>query len=195
MIKRSLTRPIFGVTLVCLLASCSIRGENVDHVLPSDTYVVNFPTTETTLTPAPTPVSKVGVIIYMIFEDGLLGRSRLIEPTSDPEIVIELLATGPDSYETAAGIRSGLFSEVALITSVGIDGRAIVIDLEKSFADVPGGEQILILGQIVLSLFAFSDIEGVQFTMESQPVSVVGASGKSIDRLITRSDFAILLSM
>lgn len=186
--------PVLGVTLAFWLTSCSIPAEDVDNVLSSDAYIVNFPAPQTTLPAAPTPVAKVGAIIYLIYKDGLLGRPRLIEPTNDPGVVINLLAGAPDPNEAAAGIRSGLSNAAELIESVGIDGRVILVDLAQAFADVQGGEQILILGQIVLSLYAFTDIEGIQFTLDGQLVSVVGPSGESINRLVTRSDFALLLS-
>ncbi|MEO7575883.1 MAG: GerMN domain-containing protein [Ilumatobacteraceae bacterium] len=155
---------------------------------------MNFLSPETTLPTPPAPVARVGAIIYLIYKDGLLGRPRLIEPTNDPAMVISLLIGAPDPNEAAAGIRSGLSNSPDLIASVGIDGRIIMIDLSKSFADIQGGEQIFILGQIVLSLYAFDDIDGIQFTLDGQAVSVLSPSGEAIDRLVTRSDFAVLLS-
>lgn len=185
---------IFGVVLACWLTSCSIQTEAVDHLLPSEAYTVNFLAPETTLPTPPAPVERVGAIIYLIYKDGLIGRPRLIEPTNDPAAIINLLIGAPDPNEAAVGIRSGLSNSPDLIVSVGIEGRIVKIDLSKSFADIQGGEQIFILGQMVLSLYAFDDIDGIQFTLDGEVVSVLGPSGEAIDRLTIRSDFAVLLS-
>ncbi len=184
-------------TLALLLSvtGCSLRSESKDRRLNSTDYVVfeSTSSTTTTTTIAP-PVPIDGAIIYMVRDQGLVGRVRFIAQGSDLFTVLGLLTQPVPASEVALGISTGLANRGEIVVSAAvIDGKAI-LDLSEDFQEIPGDEQILILGQLVLTSFAYSQITAVEFTQLGNPLTVFGPNGQAINRPVIRSDFSILSS-
>jgi len=179
--------------LVPALVACSSLPETVARPLPVSDYVVS----ETSVAPvAVPPVSppQAAAVVYLIQGDGLIGRARVVaqEPTATD--AIEALIEGPTPAESARGLRSGLAVPVSIVKDVAIDSGSATVSLSGDLESLPGDEQIPIVGQIVLTLAALEPSMTVQFIRDELPLSVVTPSGESVDRPVTRADFAPLLS-
>lgn len=186
---------LISVVLLGSITGCSLNGESNDRRLGTSDYVVfeSTSTTTTTTTIAP-PAPIDGVIVYMIRDKGLTGRVRFIAQGSDLFTVLGLLTQSTPPLEVSLGLSSGLSNRADILVSATVtDGRA-TLDLGINFQDIPGDDQILILGQLVLTSFAFAQITSVEFTQLGKPLTVFGPNGQAIDRPVIRSDFSILSS-
>ena len=184
----------FGAALLPLaLLGCSGLAEPSARPLPASDYVV----TETSIAPAASatvPPPQAAAVVYLIRGDGVIGRARVVvaEPTASE--VIGALVDGPTPSEASGGLRSGLAVPVTIVEDVALEPGSTVVSLSDELESLPGDEQILIIGQIVLTLAALEPSMTVQFIRDGLPLSVVTPSGESVNRPVTRADFAPLLS-
>jgi spore germination protein GerM len=91
-------------------------------------------------------------------------------------------------------LRTGFYESSDLITSVSIVESVATIDLSESFNELPGDEQLLILGQIVLSIIANTDVTSINFTSNNIAIKIPNANGKLIQGSATRADFVDLVT-
>lgn len=177
------------------VGGCSLGGESNDRRLGVSEYVIYESTSSTTTTTTIAPPAPIdGAIVYMIRGEGLIGRVRFTTQGSDLFTVLGLLMQPLPPSEVALGISSGLTNRSDILVSATIvDGQA-TLDLGIDFQDIPGDDQILILGQLVLTSFAYAPITSVEFTQGGKSLTVVGPNGQAIDRPVIRSDFSVLSS-
>jgi spore germination protein GerM len=67
------------------------------------------------------------------------------------------------------------------------------VELSTSLGELPGAEQVLIIGQIALTFLANLPVKGVAFLQNGQVVAVPDANGQPIARPVTRPDYVSLL--
>jgi spore germination protein GerM len=107
---------------------------------------------------------------------------------------IDLLIEGPTVDETASGFRSGLTNRPDLIIESRIEEGIAFVGLGDDLDTFSGDEQILILGQIVLTSLTVPGVSAIQFLRSNEALSVIAPNGNSLTGPIVRSDFAVLLS-
>jgi hypothetical protein len=80
------------------------------------------------------------------------------------------------------------------LLGVDIDGSTATVDLSGTFAEGGGSAGTLArLGQVVYTLTQFSNVDGVLFRLDGEPVTTFGAEGVVLDGPVGRSDFRDLL--
>lgn len=186
---------LWVVVMFGSIAGCSLSGESEDRRLGKSDYVIFESTSSTTTTTTIAPPLPIdGTIIYMIRNKGLVARVRFVVQGSDLFTVLGMLSKPAPPSEVALGLSSGLSNRSdILVSATVIDGKAI-LDLGTDFQDIPGDDQILILGQLVLTSFAYAQITSIEFTQSDNPLSVFGPNGQAINRPVVRSDFSVLSS-
>ncbi len=178
-----------------LLTACGGLPEDTARTLNPDTYVV----VETTVAPTPSvpaedPGSSIAAVVYLVRGEGLVSRGRVIDENSTLEQILDLLVEGPTPAETDLGFRSGLTNRPDIVLATAIDNELALVTLGDEVDTLSGDEQILILGQIVLTSLTVPGIAAVQFLRSDQPLSVIAPNGNSLTGPIVRSDFATLLA-
>lgn len=186
-------RLLLGSLLV--LGACSNLPEDGARRLNPDAYVV----VETTVAPPPAPViddptENVAAVVYLIRGEGLLSRGRVVADTVTLEQSLAFLIEGPTADETSLGYRSGLTNRPDLLLASRIEQGIAYVDVSDELDTFSGDEQILIIGQIVLTSLTVPDVTAVQFLRSNEPLSVIAPNGSSLTGPIVRSDFAVLLS-
>jgi spore germination protein GerM len=186
----------FPLVASILLASCGGLPEDSARTLNPDNYVV----VETTVSPDSStantvdPSENVAVVVYLIRGEGLVSRGRVVDERASLDDILELLVDGPTADETDLGFRSGLTNRPDVV----IDSRTVdniaYVTLGDEVDTLSGDEQILILGQIVLTSLTLPGVSAVQFLRAAEPLSVIAPNGNSLSGPIVRSDFAVLLS-
>jgi spore germination protein GerM len=181
--------------LLVVLAACGGLPEDSARSLNPDTYVV----VETTLAPMTTipdenPPATAAAVVYLIRGEGLVSRGRVVDDGATLKQILELLVDGPTADETTLGFRSGLTNRPDIILDSRIDEELASVTLGDEVDSLSGDEQILIIGQIVLTSLTVRGVSAVQFLRADQPLSVVAPNGNSLTGPIVRSDFAVLLS-
>jgi len=187
-----------------LLSACAVTGEDQARpISPSENPSNSSSTTEVG------PRSEA-TVMWMVSREALVRvlRSVPADPTTD-ELLAALLA-GPTPIEASRGIRSALsagdlgpgsISEptTSLPTATSMTGDATttlqaepqlaVVRVGDEFRARPLEQQILALGQSVLTLTSGGFDSVVFVDQDDQPVAVPGPEGRILEGSITAADY------
>ena len=190
----SLLLAVFAVALV----GCGIPVESRARQLSEAESLAIATTTTTTVAAAPVPSTLVSearaALVYFIRGEGLVGRP-LVFPSGFTEL--DLLQSLIDETTLAGAngsVRSGLAQRSDLVEDLIVVDDLAQVSLSTLFADLPGSEQVLVLGQLTLTMLANFNISGVEFRQNAVAVAVPDADGQPISRPATRADYVKLLT-
>ena len=190
----SLLLAVFAVALV----GCGIQVESRARQLSEAESLAIATTTTTTVAAAPVPSTLVSearaALVYFIRGEGLVGRP-LVFPSGFTEL--DLLQSLIDETTLAGAngsVRSGLAQRSDLVEGLIVVDDLAQVSLSTLFADLPGSEQVLVLGQLTLTMLANFNISGVEFRQNAAAVAVPDADGQPISRPATRADYVKLLT-
>jgi spore germination protein GerM len=126
--------------------------------------------------------------LWFISGDALQGVTREMPRGATPDQLIDRLVAGPSGDEVD---RSGLRSAIptGTITSTELRGGVALVDLGPSFVAIPTGDQILAVGQLVLTLTGLPGVGQVGFEVDGAPVQVPRADGSQADGPVARDDY------
>lgn len=173
--------------------------------------------------PSPTPEPTVSRLrLWFVQEGGLAAVESTLPVGSGADLVVQSLAIGPSPDQTAQGLRTvardpltglALVSvaiapptptatplEVPTAAATGAPvfepsppADSVTVILSPAFSALPPVEQVLLLGQVVLSL-AGSGETSVLFTDEAgSPVAVPLPDGRLLDVPATARDYSSLI--
>ena len=154
-------------------------------------------------------------------EDGLAAVESDLPVGSDPALVLQSLAIGPTAEQAAEGLRTvardpltglALVSVASVLPAPAATALSspttpatgppvftplsqgfVTVILSSAFSALPPAEQVLLLGQVVLSL-AGSGETSVLFTDEAgSPVAVPLPDGRLLDLPATARDYSSLI--
>ena len=186
-----------GAVLVVVGASCGIPSEQQARELPP-IEAVRLPTTTTEppreVAPDTTERARRGVIVYYIRNEGLFGRAAVLSADYTVNELLELLVVPTSFDESNAGSRSGLAERADLVEAVEVDSGVVYVDLATSLGDLPGAEQVLIVGQLTLTFLANLPAQRAVFRQGGVAIAVPGADGQPIVGAAERGDFIALLA-
>ena len=190
----SLLLAVFAVALV----GCGIPVESRARQLSEAESLAIATTTTTTVAVAVVPSTLVSgaraALVYFIRGEGLVGRP-LVFPSGFTEL--DLLQSLIDETTLAGAngsVRSGLAQRSDLVEGLIVVDDLAQVSLSTLFADLPGSEQVLVLGQLTLTMLANFNISGVEFRQNAVAVAVPDADGQPISRPATRADYVKLLT-
>ena len=151
-----------------------------------------------TATPLPTESPAVELVDLYYLKTGSFPASDVAVPT-DAQTVLDRLAAGPP-VET--GLRSVVVDPltgtalVSVFTPTGdtdLPTASVTIAVANAFSSLPPTEQVLLLGQVVLSLSSagFATVSVVDAA--GAPLAVPLPDGRLLDRPATALDYASLI--
>ena len=183
-----------------VLTSCGVRLDATPQPIPSGAIpTVSVPTSAPA---SPTAPSAGRVRVWFVQEDGLVpvvtDLSR--EPLVAPAEVVAALAGGPPPEQADEGVRSLVVDPItdAPLASVSSDtpvteAGSVVVVLAPAASALPPGEQVLLLGQLVLSLTG-AGYASVTFVDEAGALAAVPLpGGRLLDRPAVARDYAGLI--
>ena len=174
-----------ALALALVAAGCGFPTEDSSSPLP-----VNVPTTGESATTD--VVMRTEEIDVWFVRDGLLvPLTRQVPAPPDAATVAGTVADGVSPAEADRGYRSAVPDPAMVGGAVSARGTATV-SLSPAFADVPTGDQVLALGQLVLSLTELRGVGRVRFEIDGEAVAVPLPDGTSTDDVVTRDDFVAL---
>jgi hypothetical protein len=191
---------MLGATLALLLAACGVQIQDAAQPLPSGAIpgVIGTPKSS----PADTVAARRG--LWFAKEGGLVPVPATYPTPPTASGVLDALATGPTATELADGLRTiateplTLDSMISLIaaddpSTVPAESRGAQIAVGSSFTSLPAADQLLLLGQVVLSL-SDAGWKRVQFFDETgSQLSVPLPDGRVLTGNAKASDFASLI--
>jgi germination protein M len=196
-----------AASLGFLVASCGSDGDATSAgPLPSVGTTTNdtteevpastTETTETTETGTETqpPAARVSYQVWFADAEGLFVTYRS-EP-STPRVgtaALEALLEGPDSFEQDYGLTSAIPDGTQLL-GLTIEDSVARVDLTSEFESGGGSASMQTrLAQVVYTITQFPTVKGVVFSLDGEPIDVLGGEGVVIDHPLTRRDYADLL--
>ena len=196
-----MTRPIvMALVATVVLTSCGVRLDTSPQPIPSGAIpTVSVPSSAPASPPAP---SAGRVRVWFVQEDGVVpvvtDLSR--EPLVAPGEVVAALAAGPPPEQADEGVRSLVVDPItdAPLASVPSDipvpeTGSVVVVLAPAASALPPGEQVLLLGQLVLSLTG-AGYASVTFVDEAGALAAVPLpGGRLLDRPAVARDYAGLI--
>lgn len=134
--------------------------------------------------------------VYIVDATGHLAPSARIVP-SPPVLVSVLrqLIIGPTKIESFAGYTSALPKNL-IVLSANFHGDIGYVDLATSLSKLPRGQEVLAVGQMVLTardvgLTSDVAIKGIEITVGGVPQDLP-IPGGHVERLVTPDDFQAL---
>jgi spore germination protein GerM len=208
---------IISVALIALLVACgipdsgdvaSIQSKDLRQLgdtIPATTTSTIPPTTivpvtTTTVVDPATTIATDDVTLYFISGGQLKGYPRIVAKPATTNSVLSALQEGRPAGDVGVGIRSALpTKEQSLIKAGNDDGSGIAtIELSPGFFEQMAPEdQLLAIGQIVLTVTEVGGIGQVLFTQGGSPLQVPrGPSGGLSDGTepLSRRDYQELLN-
>ncbi len=148
--------------------------------------------TETT-SPQPTGGS-VSYEVWFHYGEGLFVTERTQEATEAVgTAALTALLLGPSEAERAAGVGTQIAHETKLL-GLSIEDGIATVDLSGEYASGGGSATMFMrLAQVVYTLTQFPTVDGVEFAIDGEPVTVFSSEGIGLDHPQTRKDYRDLL--
>ena len=179
--------------LVSLAVGCGLPTDSAPRPLQDVPFGLVEPTT-TVPTEDPNPGERTYTArLYYVSGTRLVSTEQEVPlgatPEAQAQIVLDALAAGPPPN---LPLRSVLTPSEQL--AVTVRGSLATVELDEAVLNVTPSEQLLAIGQIVLSLTRVSPIVEAQFTVDGEGVLVPLPDGSSQDEPVTASDYLPLLT-
>jgi germination protein M len=197
---------VLAASLGFLASSCGSNDDatsagpvpSVGTSTEGTTEEVPNPSTETSETGTGTetepPASQVTYQVWFANDEGLFVSYRTSPET--PRVgtaALEALLEGPDSFEEGYGLRTAIPDGTQLL-GLSIEDGIARVDLTSEFETGGGSASMQTrLAQVVYTITQFPTVEGVVFSLDGEPIDVLGGEGVIIDHPLTRRDYAELL--
>lgn len=193
---RALVVVLLG-SLVLAGPACGVPTESGDRPLREDDVPLALladttTTTTTTTVPPAVTVETFPIDVWFVRGDRLLPVRRDQRRRPDLDDLLEALVDGPAPDERRAGLRSALPDTVEFSGEEPVGGE-IVIDLDPSFRNLSGPEQVLALAQLVYTATGLPGAGRVTFTIAGVPLDVPRADGLLVSGSVSRDDYTPLV--
>lgn len=196
-------RVAIGVALsavVVVLAGCGVRLDGAPQPVPSGALPAPSPTSSPT--DSPTDASVRTVRLWFVREDGVVPVLREF-PGGDafgPGVIIGGLAAGPDAAQADDGLRTVVrdpLTDQALVSvpeeTPFAESGSVIVAITPEVAALPPGEQVLMLGQVVLSITGAGYPSVTFVDSAGAPAAVPLPGGRLLDRPAVARDYAGLI--
>jgi spore germination protein GerM len=132
------------------------------------------------------------VVFLLAGERGSLVPVERRAASSTLGAVLDELAAGPSAAEAARGLRSAIPDE-QFLADVTLGGGTATVGLTDDFSSLGGQDQLLAIGQLVLSLTAQPGVGRVAFTLDGERVEVPRGDGSLTSGSVSRDAYADLV--
>lgn len=181
-----------------LVTACGVGAEELPRALPAD------PAGDQVVAPDEENW-RAGVLTELWFaqNEQLVPINRTSDSLLTNEEKLKALEAGPTTTEAAQGLRTALapvLPDVPLVITAEADGVPIdvpegqtAVVLNPEFVRLPSQEQLLILGQVVLTLNELPSDSVLFVDDEGSPVGVPLPNGRLTSEPVTIADYAQLI--
>jgi spore germination protein GerM len=183
--------------VVTVLAGCGVPVQREPAVIPTEAIPSQLRSHGEPASGPPTASpGRPAVQVTFVRRDRLVAFIRE-SPTTAPSdrltAVIQALMAGPNETEQANGITSALPAGLTL-TVADTRGRRIVLELAGESETRSATENVLAVGQIVLSVTALPTVDEVTFQRDGVAVEALLADGALTTEPLTAADYTALRS-
>lgn len=172
--------------MCCLLAGCGFPTQDSPQPIAGEEQ----PQPVTSDSAGGQPAVEA-ITVWFIEDDILVPIVRRVPRPVDAASAVTTDAAGVTAAEGTRGLRSAI-PDPAMVTGAEVTRGTAVVQLAAEFLDIPAGDQVLALGQLVFTLTDLRGIGRVRFEIDGDAVVVPLPSGDSTDSSVSRDDFASL---
>lgn len=181
-----------------LLGACGVSSESTPRALPSEAQgELQSPE------PAQTEAAATRFLALWFVDNAVLVKvDRPVDGPITDEDRLEALEIGPTQSELDLGLRTAVNSVVPdepLVATAASEGLTVdspagqsVVVLNEEFNSLPSQEQLLVLGQVVLTLTGGGDRSVLFVDSTGAPLGVPLPDGRLVNRPVTARDFRTL---
>ena len=176
--------------LLLALSACGIPPESTARGIqpPPGPYQLTTPNP-----PEPSPSGTVTEQLFYIKDGKLVPVERKVSGQRTVQDQMTDLLAGATDAEQSTGISSAL-PGANVIGGVHVSDQIATVDLGPGLDGSGRNDAVLAFGQVVCTLDSRSDINGVVFQQNGQPVGVPRATGLVSTGPLTTADYASLLT-
>jgi len=190
-------RALLALALVAsLLAACGIPTSDQASVVAKKDIPLRLlsPKVPPSSTSSTLPSSGTVQPIYFIDDaKQLVEVPRTVAAPTDLELVLNALLRGPSATQTALGLSTALPPNLRIRSTTAVND-VIIIRLNKAFTSISGDDQILAVGQLVLTATRQPGVTKISFVVAGAVVPVPIDSGASTTAPVTAGDYSTLLA-
>ena len=182
--------------VVLLLAACGIPTSEQASVVAKRDVPLHLLSPKVPSSSASSTLPSSGAVQPVYFINGakqLEEVPRAVAAPADLELVLSALLRGPSATQTALGLSTGLPANLRIRNTAVING-VVTIRLSKAFTSISGDNQILAVGQLVLTATRQPGVNRISFVVAGAVVPVPIDSGASTTSPVTAADYATLLA-
>jgi spore germination protein GerM len=183
------------LVILLVVAGCGVPTQTAP--VPIDREAIPSPLRDPTTPPPAAPSATPGrssVQVNFVRTDKLVSRLREAPAPDSSDrlaLVIQSLLAGPSDTEQAAGITTALPPDLGLRV-VDVQGSRVILELSGETDGRSATENVLAVGQIVLSVTALPTIDQVSFSRDGAPVEALLADGALTTNPLTATDYEAL---
>ena len=177
---------VVSVVVTVVVAACGVPDSGVTVIDPAELPAELRGVTTTSGPPSEDGVPAVAAV-YWIRDRGLAREAVLFQSGPSAERLLALLERGPVGSAPGDGARSALSAGDVSVRSH--DRGVVTVELR----DLDDPDQVLAIGQIVLTLTSLPGVDAVRFTRRGAPVEVPLPDGTLVARDLTAADYELLL--
>ena len=137
---------------------------------------------------SPSPADTESATVWFVSDDRLVPVRHEVAAPVSVESITEDLLLGPTEPEQERGLRSAV-PDPTVVNGVILARGVAEVDLTPSFGDIAAADQLLAVGQFVLTLTDARGVGSVRFLLDGQPVVVPVPSGEASDGPVFRDQF------
>jgi len=108
-----------------------------------------------------------------------------------PQVALAELLSGPSEAEQNRSLRSAV-PDAEVVIGVEVLGGVASVDLASTFSEIPASDQVLAVGQIVLTLTDLRGIGRVRFIVDEVQIAVPLPTGDASEGSVSRDDYIVL---
>jgi hypothetical protein len=133
------------------------------------------------------------VTMYWLLGSSLIPTRQAFYGPVDATPVITTLEDGPAQALYVPGLGSAIAAG-RVVRSVATAGDRVIVNLDPAYQSGMGGQQLLGLAELALTVTSMPGIRDVEFDIDGRNVAVPTSSQAAVTRPVDKADYVNLLS-
>jgi spore germination protein GerM len=179
-------RIVLVVAALLAPAACGFPAQSDAAPIPGEELPVGLRPGATSATAV--PANSERVTIWLVDGERLVPVRHDVQAPAGVASVTNALLAGPTEVDQRRGLRSALPDPAVAVGAESSRGLATV-ELNESFAEISPEDQLLAVGQFVLTLTETPGVGSVGFKIAGEPVAVPLPTGESTDSPVFREQY------
>lgn len=177
---------IAASVLALALGACGVPLEDEPQGVPAGEVPEGLRPVDSVAPPVTAATEPVTV--WFVREGELVPVEHRVERPAGPTAAVTELLAGPSAGEQQRALRSAI-PDPAAVVEVVVAGGIATVALTPAFSEIPSADQVLAVGQLVLTLTDLRGVGLVRFLIDDVDIAVPLPSGEAADRPVSRDDY------